>query len=665
MRTSSRKGAFDLLSQRVRNRHLLLSDFLLLPIAAVLAFALRLDSTALAKYYIPAMIAYALCAPLIKIPIFAALRLYSRFWRYASADELLLLAGAATLAALTQGAIFFVIPVLFPSLLNPGIPRSIPLLDILLTLVVIAAPRFALLLWSQNSKRSARASTAPHVQQRVLIAGAGEAGALILRELYANPQTGLIPIGFVDDNPQTHGMLIQRVRVLGGREKIPALVREQQIDQVIIAMPTAPGSAVRGIVDICEQAGIHARIIPGMYELLSGKASIGQLRDVQIEDLLRREPVHTDTEQVAALIRGRRVLVTGAGGSIGSELCRQILRCEPAELIILGHGENSIFEIANELQSLETRSWQSKSGKALPKFPASMITPVIADIRDADRLATVFAAHRSEIVFHTAAHKHVPLMEENVEDAVTNNVLGTRRLVEASIDAGVAHFVLISTDKAVNPSSVMGATKRVAELIVQEAAQRTGRAFVAVRFGNVLGSRGSVVPFFQRQIAAGGPITVTHPDIKRYFMTIPEAVQLVLQAAALGCGGEIFVLDMGEPVRIADLARDLIRLSGLEPDRDIEVRYTELRPGEKLVEELFGADETCGRTRHEKIFIYQNGHARRSNKTSADFRPVVPAASPLAAQIDALVRAAQRGDTAEVRRYLDELTRPSQPIRSV
>ena len=364
---------------------------------------------------------------------------------------------------------------------------------------------------------------------------------------------------------------------------------------------------------------MRARIIPGMYELLSGAASIGQLRDVQIEDLLRREPVHTDTAQVAALIRGRRVLVTGAGGSIGSELCRQIVRCEPAELIILGHGENSIFDIQNELEAgtdacdagVEARNWQEASR---PQHPATSITrpritPVIADIRDADRLAAMFAAHRPEIVFHAAAHKHVPLMEDNVEDAVTNNVLGTRRLVEASIAAGVEHFVLVSTDKAVNPSSVMGATKRVAELIVQEAARRTGRAFVAVRFGNVLGSRGSVVPFFQRQIAAGGPVTVTHPEVKRYFMTIPEAVQLVLQAAALGCGGEIFVLDMGEPVRIVDLARDLIRLSGLEPDRDIEIRYTGLRPGEKLFEELFGADEAYGRTQHEKIFVYRNGNS--------------------------------------------------------
>jgi FlaA1/EpsC-like NDP-sugar epimerase len=425
---------------------------------------------------------------------------------------------------------------------------------------------------------------------------------------------------------------------------------------------------VREIVDICEQVGVRARIIPGMYELLSGAASIGQLRDVQIEDLLRREPVHTDTAQVTALICGRRVLVTGAGGSIGSELCRQIVRCEPAELIILGHGENSIFEIANELGagggSQETGVRRQESGDrsqvaARISYHVSRITPVIADIRDADRLAAVFATHRPEIVFHAAAHKHVPLMEDNVEDAVTNNVLGTRRLVEASIAAKVAHFVLVSTDKAVNPSSVMGATKRVAELIVQEAARRTGRAFVAVRFGNVLGSRGSVVPFFQHQIAAGGPVTVTHPEVKRYFMTIPEAVQLMLQAAALGRCGEVFVLDMGEPVRIADLARDLIRLTGLEPGRDIEIRFTGLRPGEKLFEELFGADEAYGRTQHEKIFVCRDGHV---NAAAGAFAGPGPDKfdAPLAGRIDALILAAQRGDAVEVRRRLGELAPESQ-----
>ena len=337
----------------MRNRHLLIADVVLVPMAAVLAFALRLDSGQL-QMYVSTMLIYALAAPLIQIPIFNVLGIYGRFWRYASIDEFLLLAWAALIGGLAQGALFLGIQAFFPDLLNPGVPRSIPLIAILLTLTFIAGPRLALRLWSQNSRRSTKAATVPPVVQRVLIAGAGEAGTLILRELRANPQTGLIPVGFVDDDPHKHGMLIQRVRVWGGREAIPALVREHQVDQVIIAMPTAPGAAVREIVDICEQAGVRARIIPGMYELLSGAASIGQLRDVQIEDLLRREPVHTDTAQIAALIRGKRVLVTGAGGSIGSELCRQIVRCEPAELIILGHGENSIFDIHNELQDLET-----------------------------------------------------------------------------------------------------------------------------------------------------------------------------------------------------------------------------------------------------------------------------------------------------------------------
>ena len=619
----------DRVLPRLRNRYLLLLDAVLLPLAAILAFALRLD-TAQLQPYLRTMLIYAAAAPVIMIPIFGFLGVYGRFWQYASIDELLLLAWAALLGGLAQGTLFLGVQALFPDLLVPGVPRSIPLIAILITLVFIAGPRITLRVWTQRARRSAKADLAPGVIQHVLIAGAGEAGMMVLREIRANPQTGLIPIGFVDDDPDKRGRLIHRLRVWGDRTVIPLLVREHHVEQVIIAMPSATGKAIRGIVDICEQAGVRARIIPGMYELLSGAASIGQLRDVQIEDLLRREPVHTDTAQIAALIRGRRVLVTGAGGSIGSELCRQIVRCEPAELIILGHGENSIFEIANEL------------GAARITHHVSRITAVIADIRDTGRLAAVFAAHRPEIVFHAAAHKHVPLMEDNVEDAITNNVLGTRTLVEASIAAGVSHFVLISTDKAVNPSSVMGATKRVAELIVQEAAQRTGRAFVAVRFGNVLGSRGSVVPFFQKQIAAGGPVTVTDPEMRRYFMTIPEAVQLVLQAAALGHGGELFVLDMGEPVRITDLARDLIRLSGLEPDREIEIRFTGLRPGEKLFEELFLENEDYSRTRHEKIFVCRNGTEHGEGESSQ-------------VAVDALIAAAQRGEAGEVRRRLQEL----------
>jgi len=636
-------------ARNLRNRHLLLFDLFLLPMAALMAFALRLDSEVL-QTYVRAMLVYALFAPVIKIPLFGLLGLYNRFWRYASVDELILLAGAAAIGGLVQGVFFLGGRVLLPDLV-PAVPRSIPLIDILVTGIAIATPRFAVRLWGQRSLRTIRARNALIEPEHVLIAGAGEAGVLALREIQANPQAGLVPVGFVDDDPQKHGQLIHRVRVLGGREKIPELVRERHVDQVIIAMPSAAGKAIREIVAICESAGVRARIIPGMYELLSGRVSLKQIRDVQIEDLLRREPVRTDTEEVGRLIRGKRVLVTGAGGSIGAELCRQIIRFEPTELILLGHGENSIFDIYNQLRA-GTQS-ESAAAKSLrnPRSgswdPQSSVTPVIADIRDADRLAAVFSRHKPEIVFHAAAHKHVPLMEMNVADAVTNNVLGTQALVAASVAAGAQHFVLISTDKAVRPSSVMGATKRVAEMIVQDAATRAGRAYVAVRFGNVLGSRGSVVPVFQQQIAAGGPVTVTHPEMRRYFMTIPEAVQLVLQAAALGKGGEVFVLDMGEPVRIVDLAKDLIRLSGLEPERDIEIRFTGVRSGEKLYEELFDPIETYHRTRHEKIFVSSNGQGNDSR--------VIPERYDLGQALDELAAAVARGDETSARRLLSAL----------
>lgn len=630
------------LSRNLRNRHLALFDLLLLPMAALMAFALRLDSTQI-QTYLSGLLLYMLFAPLVKLPLFSLLGVYGRYWRYASIDELILLAGAAIISGLAQGALFLGGKALLPDLM-PAIPRSIPLIDILVTGIVIATPRFAVRLWGQRTQWAIRAHDAPLEPQHVLIAGAGEAGVLVLRELQANPQTGLVPVGFVDDDPQKHGALIHRVRVLGGREQISELIRKLHVEQVIIAMPSASGKAIRGIVAICESAGVRVRIIPGMYELLSGRISLKQIRDIQIEDLLRREPVYTDTAEVGRLFRDKRVLVTGAGGSIGAELCRQIIGFKPAQLILLGHGENSIFHIYNELQDAGARL-KGLSDSSQPA--ACTVHPVIADVRDEARLKAVFATYRPDIVFHAAAHKHVPLMEMNVADAVTNNVLGTRTLIEASIAAGVQHFVLISTDKAVRPSSVMGATKRVAELIVQDAATRTGRAYVAVRFGNVLGSRGSVVPLFQQQIANGGPVTVTHPEMRRYFMTIPEAVQLVLQAAALGQGGEIFVLDMGEPVRIVDLAKDLIRLSGLEPEHDIEIRFTGMRPGEKLYEELFDPSENHRRTKHEKIFVSVNGQG--------DVPGAILETRHLSQTLDQLAAAIAQGNEATARQLLSAL----------
>jgi FlaA1/EpsC-like NDP-sugar epimerase len=420
-----------------------------------------------------------------------------------------------------------------------------------------------------------------------------------VRELKSNPQLHMRAVGFIDDDLAKHDAVIHGVPVLGGRADIPAVIERHKIDQIIIAMPTVPGKEIGKLAKLCEQAGIHPKIMPGLYELIGGKVSVSQLRNVDIEDLLRREPIHTDVTAVRGLLQGKRVLVTGGGGSIGSELCRQILRCEPSMIIVVGHGENSVFDIEAELNQLRDRL----------NLKGCSVISAIADIRFEQRINDIFCQHRPQVVFHAAAHKHVPLMEANPSEAVTNNVLGTRNLLDASESNGVERFVMISTDKAVRPTSIMGASKRAAELLVHQTAERTGKPYVAVRFGNVLGSRGSVVPTFRKQIAAGGPVTVTHPEMTRFFMTIPEAVQLVLQAAVLGNGGEVFLLDMGEPVKIVDLAKSVIELSGLEVGKDIEIHYTGIRPGEKLYEELFLPDEVYQRTQHEKVFIVVNASA--------------------------------------------------------
>jgi FlaA1/EpsC-like NDP-sugar epimerase len=407
------------------------------------------------------------------------------------------------------------------------------------------------------------------------------------------------------------------------------------------AMPTATGKVLRQVMQWSEQSGARARIIPGIYEILDGKVNINQLRNIQIEDLLRREPVVTDTAGVQQLLRGKRVLVTGGGGSIGSELCRQILRCQPEQLIIFGHGENSVFEIENELNEL--RSKMLKSGLIDPS--QAKISAVIGDLRHAARVNALMSDYRPQVVFHAAAHKHVPLMEKNSPEAVTNNIIGTQTLVNAAVTYDVEKFVMISSDKAVNPTTMMGASKRIAEMLVIQAANQRfkgkKRPFCAVRFGNVLGSRGSVVLTFRKQIAAGGPVTVTHPDMERFFMTIPEAVQLVLQAGVMGQGGEIFVLDMGEPVKILDLARTLIELSGLQPGRDIDIAFTGIRPGEKLYEELFLSHESYERTRHEKIFIATNSEAN------------IPVG--LNEAVIALAAVAECNDSAAIRKQMGEL----------
>ncbi|MBC7185750.1 MAG: polysaccharide biosynthesis protein [Calditrichaeota bacterium] len=622
---------------RLRNRHLLLLDLLVFCVCPVLAVALRTDSPASVAAHVHSLAIYALFAIAIRLAVFIPVGLYSRYWRYASVAEIAQVTLAVSLSTLLLWSAL--LAVLTPlGVIQQGFPRSIPLIDGLLVLPAVGGIRFLARLRHYYQQR--RANNRPEAQ-RVAIVGAGEAGGMIVKEIAANPQLGLHPVAFIDDDSRKHNLVIHGVRVVGGREVLAELRDRYGVQQAIIAMPTAPGKTIRELVQLCRQAGLAVRVVPGVFELLAGKVMVSQLRPVDITDLLRREPVCTDMKSVAALLRGKVVMVTGAGGSIGLELCRQILQCAPAELVALGHGENSVFEACNELRTLlrETRG------------AAVSLRPVIADIRDRQRMRAVLATYRPVVIFHAAAHKHVPLMEENVQDAVSNNVLGTRNLLELASELGVERFVLISTDKAVNPTSVMGATKRVAEFLVQDAALRTGRPFVAVRFGNVLGSRGSVVPLFKQQIAAGGPVTVTHPEAERYFMTIPEAVQLVLQAAALGSGGEIFVLDMGQPVRVLDLARDLIRLTGLKEGEDIEIVFTGLRPGEKLRERLFLDSEEYARTAHQQIFQVRNGMLKGESPL-ADLHQLVKK----------LEAAAASGSEKRVRRLLQRLVPEYTPV---
>jgi len=411
---------------------------------------------------------------------------------------------------------------------------------------------------------------------------------MVAKELANHPEIGKRAVGFIDDDPSKANSVLMGLPVLGTRDGIRRVIHDYGVNEVIVAMPSAPGGVIRATMDACKDLKVRIKTLPGVYELVDGKVSVKQLRDIQIEDLLGREPVDLDLDQIGAYLAGQTVLVTGAGGSIGSEICRQITRFKPKSIVLLGHGENSIFEIEQELDR---------------RHPGQHTVAVIADVRDEHRIGRVFEQYKPDVVFHAAAHKHVPLMEANPEEALTNNVFGTRNVARAADKHGSKRFVMISTDKAVNPISVMGMSKRVAEMVVQAIGSTSRTKFMAVRFGNVLGSRGSVVPMFRKQIAEGGPVTVTHPDMTRYFMTIPEAVQLVIQAGAMGHGGEVFVLDMGEPIKITRLAEEIIRLSGMEPGKDMEIVYTGVRPGEKLFEEILTTEEVATTTRHKKIFV--------------------------------------------------------------
>lgn len=572
----------------IRNRYFFLVDLLLILASAFLSFALRLELGTTFRAYLPVALLFAGQAILLKPLVFWSMGLYRRYWAYASVKEMLLIFNTVTLSSLILGVWIYINLWLGWQ----SVPRSIPFIDWLVTLFLVGGVRLSLRLGTELEQGRRRMPGSP-LTRRVLVVGAGEAGSLVVREMQRSPDLHLMPVGFVDDDPAKIHQRIHGVAVLGPLQELATISVEEHVDEVVIAMPSASGEVFRRVTDACRLAQVPFRTMPGIYELTGGRFSASRLRSVEVGDLLRREPAETADQAVGQALGGKRVLVTGAGGSIGLELCRQVAHWGPSDLILLGHGENSVFEGLLDL------------GEAFPSLP---LHPIIADIRDLARIRAIFQEHRPQVIFHAAAHKHVPLMEANPEDALSNNVLGTRNLAEAALEADVERLVLISSDKAIRPTSIMGATKRLAEMIVRDAARRSGRPYVSVRFGNVLGSRGSVVPIFRRQINRGGPITITHPDMKRYFMTIPEAVHLVLQAASLGEGGEVFILKMGEPVRIVSLAEDLIRLSGLEPGKDVQIVFTGIRPGEKLGEQLWEDDTILEPTSHPDILRLEDNH---------------------------------------------------------
>jgi FlaA1/EpsC-like NDP-sugar epimerase len=542
------------------------------------AFLLRFEFS-LPHTYLSAVPKWLAAIVGVRLIVHSGFGLFHGLWRYSGSRDLIALVKAATIST----AIF----ALIITFVGPhGLPRTVIIMDWIGSIVVVGGVRFSIRALREIAVQVAKPP--PEGRRRLLIVGAGDAGEMLMREIVRTHAGRYEVVGFVDDNKHKVGERIHGVPVLGPIADTPEQVTTHEIDEVIIAIPSATGKEMRHIVDLCSGTGAHIRTLPGMDKLIDGRVTVNQLQAVKIEDLLGREPVVLDNEAINAFVRSRVVLVTGAGGSIGAELCKQVARFGPHKIVLVEQAENNLFHIHRAL---------------VREFPDVPVVPCVGDICDTKRMETIFASEKPHVVFHAAAHKHVPMMEENPGEAIKNNVFGTKKVADLSSQYGVEKFVMVSTDKAVNPTSIMGVAKRTAEIYVQALSQRSKTQFVTVRFGNVLGSAGSVIPLFQEQIAMGGPVNVTHPDMKRYFMTIPEACQLILQAGAMGGGGEIFVLDMGEPVKIVDLARDLIKLSGLVPGEDIEIKFTGIRPGEKLFEELSTTDERADKTKHPKIFV--------------------------------------------------------------
>jgi len=598
-------------------------DLVTLALAFTLAYLLRFDFDVPERARQSGLIQLPLVVLLQFVALYLA-RVYTFVWRYVGIREIDAFVRAAVISALPLIALRYGLP---DSYQEWRVPLSVTLMDTVLAFGGLLTLRVVRRMLYERFERDYRAHAGDGSRRKpVLLVGAGRAGVLAVREIQGRGDMDLEPVGFVDDDPLKRGMVIHGVRVLGSTQEIPRLAREMPLDHVILTIADAAPEALRRIVEICERERLKVRTIPGLYEVLAGKVSLSRFRDVDIQDLLGRDPVQLDQGSLERFLTGKRVMVTGAGGSIGAELARQVARFRPERLLLYERAEFALFEIDRELRQL---------------WPASRFEALVGDVCDADRVREVLNEHLPDVIFHAAAHKHVPLMEANPAEAVKNNVLGTRCLGRLAGESGVDAFILVSTDKAVRPTSVMGASKRLAELVTQRLdAQFASTRYLAVRFGNVLDSAGSVIRIFREQISHGGPLTVTHPDMQRYFMTIPEASQLVLQAGAMGEGGEIFVLDMGEPVRILDLAEKMITLSGFEPGKDVQIAFTGLRPGEKLFEEIELEGEGMAKTHHPKIFVGR-------------FRPYPP--DRLDAALERLEEESRVGHEARVRQTLAEL----------
>lgn len=600
-----------------------------LALAYLLAFLVRFEFNVPSEYLGLAAVTLPFVVAL-KLLLFRLLRVHRHSWQFTGLWDVVGITAVLCAAALIMAGsrlILAEVQALRGESLTVLVPMGVIAADLALSILGVVGVRALrrMQVEERSTKRLRDNRSTARRQRRVLLIGSGRAGGIVAREIQSRPDLQLNAIGFVDDDPAKQRQVMHGLEVLGTTADLERIVANHAVDEAVISITDPAGRIVRRLTESCRRAGIEARIIPGVYEILGGKVNLSRLRSVQIEDLLRRDPVELDTSAIAGLVEGQTVLVTGAGGSIGSELCRQLMRFAPRRLVLVEQAEGALWAIHRELGG---------------SHPDVGLVAAIADVCDADRVEQVLAAHAPSLVFHAAAHKHVPMMEDNPSEAAKNNVGGTRTVVDACARQDVERFVLVSTDKAVRPTSVMGATKRVAERYVQDQAQALGRPYVSVRFGNVLGSAGSVVPVFRQQIADGGPVKVTHPDMRRYFMTIPEASELVIQAAALGTQGEIFVLDMGEPIKIVELARDLITLSGLTPDDDIEIEFTGVRPGEKLFEELALDSENTDRTTHPSVFV----------STAAD-----PGWDAVDAELPQLLVAAVAGDDALVRAQLGRL----------